>query len=154
MQILTSGILNDTVVYEQPGGGASISSQHLNFRPTVAGERETNFYNPRNMYSLYSDVLSNATLLFSLESNVSDFTTYSVNFPFPWDLVVGGMTFSHMDIGELINLGPPPPPPPTTPNRGSPTGRPFITYSYSLKCAVCCTEMICLWSTVTSIRNV
>ena len=60
-------------------------------------------------------------------------------FLLPWDLVVGGMTFSHMDIGELINLGRPPPPPPTTPNRGSPSGRPFITYSFSLKCAVCCT---------------
>lgn len=34
MQILTSGILNDTVVYEQ-SGGASISSQHLNFRPAL-----------------------------------------------------------------------------------------------------------------------
>ena len=82
MQILTSGILNDTVVYEQPGGGASISSQHLNFRPTVAGERETNFYHPWNMYSIYSDALSNAGLLFSLESNGSDFRTYSLNFPF------------------------------------------------------------------------
>ena len=59
---------------------------------------------------------------------------------FSFSLVFGGgMTFSHMDIGELINLGRPPPPPPTTPNRGSPSGRPFITYSFSLKCAVCCT---------------
>ena len=116
MQILTSGILNDTVVYEQPGG-ASISSQHLNFRPRVAGERETNIPSLRSthgiyiMYFIYSYMpYQMLACSFSLKSNVSNIRTYSVNFPFPWDLLVRGMTFSHMDIGELINLGRPPPP--------------------------------------------
>ena len=39
------------------------------------------------------------------------------------------MTFSHMDTGELINLGRPPPL--RSPNRGSPSGGAFITHSYS-----------------------
>ena len=90
--------------------------------------------------------------MLACKSDMSDIRTYSVNFPFPWDLLVRGMTFSHMDIGELINLGRPPPPLRRVLIEGAPLETAFHNIHFLTQmCRICRTEM---WSTVTLIHNV
>ena len=123
-------------------GGASISSQHLNFRPTTPREGNHFFKNSFSWYITTNNDSKCCLKLFS-QMECDGFQKFFTQFSF--SLGFGAvMTFSHMDTGELINLGRPPPL--RSPNRGSPSGGAFITYSYSLKCASWRTEMICLAS--------
>ena len=111
-------------------GGASISSQHLNFRPTTP--REGNHFFKKFFFIIYNHkhVVNDSKWCLKLFSQMEcdGFQKFFTQFSF--SLGFGAvMTFSHMDTGELINLGRPPPL--RSPNRGSPSGGAFITHSYS-----------------------
>ena len=104
MQILTSGILNDTVVYEKSGEPLSEASIWILSSTT---SRKGGLFSYCTFFHTQSKEQISIWLLIKTKPKLDIcWSKYLFNFSF-----LGiGMTFSHMDIGELINLRLPPSP--------------------------------------------